>query len=100
MPGRSRQFGGGQQGGQGGDNRGDRGGRRDRRDRRDGGRGVERLPRLVGLRQALRMILEGSTLSAKKAAAVGLVDAAIPAASFDAAPTPPASRSRVRDGFQ
>jgi small subunit ribosomal protein S5 len=39
MPGRSRQFGGGQQGGQGGDNRGDRGDRRDRRDRRDGGRG-------------------------------------------------------------
>ena len=40
--------------------------------------GTQRLPRLVGLRQALRMILEGATLSAKKAAAAGLVDLAAP----------------------
>ena len=31
--------------------------------------GTQRLPRLVGLRQALRMILEGATLNASKAAA-------------------------------
>jgi 3-hydroxyacyl-CoA dehydrogenase / enoyl-CoA hydratase / 3-hydroxybutyryl-CoA epimerase len=46
--------------------------------------GTQRLPRLVGLRQALRMILEGSTLSAKKAAAAGLVDLAVPPEQFEA----------------
>ncbi|MBY0513555.1 MAG: enoyl-CoA hydratase/isomerase family protein, partial [Gemmataceae bacterium] len=46
--------------------------------------GPQRLPRTVGLRQALRMILEGATLSAAKAAAAGLVDEAMPAATFDA----------------
>ncbi|VTT97401.1 multifunctional fatty acid oxidation complex subunit alpha : Multifunctional fatty acid oxidation complex subunit alpha OS=Rhodopirellula sallentina SM41 GN=RSSM_06309 PE=3 SV=1: ECH: 3HCDH_N: 3HCDH: 3HCDH [Gemmataceae bacterium] len=46
--------------------------------------GTQRLPRLVGLRQALKMILEGTNLSASKAAAVGLVDVAAPADSFDA----------------
>ncbi|WP_439631611.1 3-hydroxyacyl-CoA dehydrogenase NAD-binding domain-containing protein [Gemmata sp.] len=47
--------------------------------------GTQRLPRLVGLRQALKMILEGANLSASKAAAIGLVDVAAPAESFDAA---------------
>jgi 3-hydroxyacyl-CoA dehydrogenase/enoyl-CoA hydratase/3-hydroxybutyryl-CoA epimerase len=46
--------------------------------------GTQRLPRQVGLRRALGMILEGSTLSAAKAAKVGLVDRAIPADAFDA----------------
>jgi 3-hydroxyacyl-CoA dehydrogenase / enoyl-CoA hydratase / 3-hydroxybutyryl-CoA epimerase len=46
--------------------------------------GTVRLPRLVGLRQALGMILEGKTLSAEKAAKVGLVDRAIPPEKFEA----------------
>ncbi len=46
--------------------------------------GTYRLPKLVGLRQALKMILEGSSLSASKAAAIGLVDLATGAESFDA----------------
>src|SRR6476660_3895434 len=40
--------------------------------------GTQRLPRVVGLRRALRMILEGSTLNARKAASAGLVDLAAP----------------------
>jgi 3-hydroxyacyl-CoA dehydrogenase/enoyl-CoA hydratase/3-hydroxybutyryl-CoA epimerase len=47
--------------------------------------GTQRLPRRVGLRQALRMILEGATLSTKKAVSAGLVDAAAPAGEFEAA---------------
>jgi 3-hydroxyacyl-CoA dehydrogenase/enoyl-CoA hydratase/3-hydroxybutyryl-CoA epimerase len=46
--------------------------------------GTQRLPRVVGLRQALRMILEGATLSAAKALTVGLVDLAAPTGEFDA----------------
>ena len=45
--------------------------------------GTVRLPRLVGLREALGLILEGKTVSATKAAAIGLVDRAIPAESFE-----------------
>jgi 3-hydroxyacyl-CoA dehydrogenase/enoyl-CoA hydratase/3-hydroxybutyryl-CoA epimerase len=45
--------------------------------------GTQRLPRLVGLRQALRMILEGATLSASKALSVGLIDRAFSGAEFD-----------------
>jgi 3-hydroxyacyl-CoA dehydrogenase/enoyl-CoA hydratase/3-hydroxybutyryl-CoA epimerase len=45
--------------------------------------GTQRLPKLVGLRQALRLILEGSSLSAAKAAAIGLVDLATGAETFD-----------------
>ncbi|HEV3386939.1 MAG TPA: 3-hydroxyacyl-CoA dehydrogenase NAD-binding domain-containing protein [Gemmata sp.] len=45
--------------------------------------GTQRLPKLVGLRQALRMILEGSSLSAAKAAAIGLVDLATGAETFE-----------------
>lgn len=47
--------------------------------------GTQRLPRVVGLRQALRMILEGAPLSASKAAKVGLIDLAAPPDDFDAA---------------
>jgi 3-hydroxyacyl-CoA dehydrogenase/enoyl-CoA hydratase/3-hydroxybutyryl-CoA epimerase len=46
--------------------------------------GTQRLPRVVGVRRALGMILEGSTLSAAKAAKVGLVDLAAPPETFDA----------------
>src|SRR5262245_10890767 len=49
--------------------------------------GTQRLPRIVGLRRALRMILEGSALSASKAAAAGLVDLTAPPADFDTAVT-------------
>ncbi len=45
--------------------------------------GTQRLPRAVGLRQGLQMILEGSTLSAAKAAKAGLVDLALPPATFE-----------------
>jgi 3-hydroxyacyl-CoA dehydrogenase/enoyl-CoA hydratase/3-hydroxybutyryl-CoA epimerase len=46
--------------------------------------GTQRLPRAVGLRRALRMILEGATLTARKAAAAGLVDLSAPPETFDA----------------
>jgi 3-hydroxyacyl-CoA dehydrogenase/enoyl-CoA hydratase/3-hydroxybutyryl-CoA epimerase len=46
--------------------------------------GTQRLPRRVGLRQGLRMILEGATLSASKAVKVGLVDVAIHPDTFEA----------------
>jgi 3-hydroxyacyl-CoA dehydrogenase/enoyl-CoA hydratase/3-hydroxybutyryl-CoA epimerase len=46
--------------------------------------GTQRLPRAVGLRRALWMILEGSTLTARKAAGAGLVDLAAPADTFEA----------------
>ncbi|MBN9517736.1 multifunctional fatty acid oxidation complex subunit alpha [bacterium] len=49
--------------------------------------GTQRLPRLVGLRQALRMILEGTALSATKAAAAGLVDRTAPPDDFETAVT-------------
>src|SRR5262249_10511505 len=40
--------------------------------------GTQRLPRLVGLPPALRMILTGRTLSAREAYRAGLVDAVVP----------------------
>jgi 3-hydroxyacyl-CoA dehydrogenase / enoyl-CoA hydratase / 3-hydroxybutyryl-CoA epimerase len=46
--------------------------------------GTQRLPRLVGLRSALRMILEGGKLSATEAVAIGLVDRSAPAERLDA----------------
>jgi 3-hydroxyacyl-CoA dehydrogenase / enoyl-CoA hydratase / 3-hydroxybutyryl-CoA epimerase len=46
--------------------------------------GTQRLPRLVGLRQALRIILEGASLSAAKAAKAGLIDLAVTPSEFDA----------------
>jgi 3-hydroxyacyl-CoA dehydrogenase/enoyl-CoA hydratase/3-hydroxybutyryl-CoA epimerase len=44
-----------------------------------GGGGTQRLPRLVGLRAALDVILAGKSLKARKAAKIGLVDEAVPA---------------------
>ncbi|MCE9563455.1 MAG: enoyl-CoA hydratase/isomerase family protein [Planctomycetes bacterium] len=46
--------------------------------------GTQRLPRLVGLRESLRIILEGANFNASKAAAAGLVDVAAPPEVFDA----------------
>jgi len=42
-----------------------------------GGGGTQRLPNLVGLTEALPMVLTGKTLNAKKAKKVGLVDAVV-----------------------
>ncbi|QDT03636.1 Fatty acid oxidation complex subunit alpha [Rubripirellula lacrimiformis] len=39
--------------------------------------GTQRLPRLIGLRQALPLILTGAHVDAKKAAKIGLIDRAI-----------------------
>lgn len=44
--------------------------------------GSTRLPRLVGVEQALDMILTGKNVRAKKAGRIGLVDAVLPAARF------------------
>jgi 3-hydroxyacyl-CoA dehydrogenase/enoyl-CoA hydratase/3-hydroxybutyryl-CoA epimerase len=46
--------------------------------------GTQRLPRLVGWRRAITMILEGSTLNARKALEAGLVDAVYPADQWEA----------------
>ncbi len=43
--------------------------------------GTQRLPRLVGLQQALRMILNGSSVDGRRAAKTGLADACVPAAA-------------------
>ena len=45
--------------------------------------GTQRLPELVGVVAALPMILQGKKVSARQAAAMGLVDAAFPHARFD-----------------
>ena len=45
--------------------------------------GTTRLPRLVGLQQALEMILTGRTVDARKAARIGLVDRAVPHAELE-----------------
>lgn len=45
-----------------------------------GSGGTQRLPRLIGLRQALPLILTGKTLRAKQARRMGLVDDAVPQA--------------------
>ncbi len=45
-----------------------------------GGGGTQRLPRLVGIRAALDVILAGKSLKARKAAKIGLVDEVVPAA--------------------
>lgn len=50
-----------------------------------GAGGTQRLPRLVGKGTALRMIIEGTRLKAPEALRVGLVDAAIAPADFEAA---------------
>ncbi len=46
--------------------------------------GTQRLPRLIGLESALRMILEGQRLPAAKALKFGLVDMAAPRERFEA----------------
>ncbi len=43
-----------------------------------GGGGTQRLPRLIGARQALPLMLEGKRLGPKDALAAGLVDAVVP----------------------
>lgn len=45
-----------------------------------GSGGTQRLPRLIGLQQALPLILTGKTLRAKQARRLGLVDEAVPQA--------------------
>ncbi|MFH1765068.1 MAG: enoyl-CoA hydratase-related protein, partial [Gemmatimonadota bacterium] len=46
--------------------------------------GTTRLPRLIGLREASRMILSGKRYSAREALAVGLLDEVLPAQGFKA----------------
>jgi enoyl-CoA hydratase len=47
-----------------------------------GGGGSQRLPRLVGLGQALRLILSGDMIAAAEAREIGLVDLVVPAAEL------------------
>ncbi|HNU83892.1 MAG TPA: enoyl-CoA hydratase-related protein [Thermoanaerobaculia bacterium] len=49
-----------------------------------GGGGTQRLPRLVGLGQALRLILTGEMIGAAEAREIGLVDLVYPAAELRA----------------
>ena len=44
-----------------------------------GGGGTQRLPRLIGLRNALPLLLEGKKLAPKKALQAGLIDEVVPA---------------------
>jgi enoyl-CoA hydratase len=49
-----------------------------------GGGGTQRLPRLVGTGQALRLILSGELIDAPEAARIGLADLVVPAADLRA----------------
>lgn len=47
-----------------------------------GGGGTQRLPRLVGLGQAMRLVLTGDMIGAAEAREIGLVDLVVPAAEL------------------
>ena len=49
-----------------------------------GAGGTQRLPRLIGLAAALRMILTAERIDARQALAIGLVSEVVPTADFDA----------------
>lgn len=48
-----------------------------------GGGGTQRLPRLIGLSQAKRLIFTGARIKAQRALAIGLVDEVCPAGGLD-----------------
>ncbi|MGE3578609.1 MAG: 3-hydroxyacyl-CoA dehydrogenase NAD-binding domain-containing protein [Vicinamibacterales bacterium] len=60
--------------------------------------GCQRLPRLVGLRLALDLILTGRTLDARRAERAGLVDEAVPAAIL--LPVAVAAAARLATGWR